>query len=218
MRAFSGNNCAKGCLIYLFAFVLIVVVSSMGLSGLSSRFGVTQVQGIKPALTVPQAEQGLAALQSQPPGVIPDGFGGGLPLTPVGLLPTVAPSQPGPQPTAAPQPTTAPPPPQPGQGGTISGGTSPSFYIVQPGDSLWAISQKFGVSVDALRAANNITGDIIYPGEIIYLPIPGQSAAPFRPTPGASSGTQPDSGAGDQGQSQDAVPGMPGTGITSRKP
>ncbi len=85
MRAFLGNNCAKGCLIYIFAFALLVVVSSMGLSGLSSRFGVAQIQGIKPDLSVPQAAQGLTILQSQPASVNQDALGGGLPPTTAGV-------------------------------------------------------------------------------------------------------------------------------------
>ncbi len=90
---------------------------------------------------------------------------------------------------------------------------------MQPGDTLWSIAQKFGVSIDALRAANNITGDIIYPGEVIYLPVPGQSALQSTTPPGnPSAGTQPDSSGDNQGQSQDTVPGMPDTGISSRKP
>src|SRR5512140_3299584 len=30
-------------------------------------------------------------------------------------------------------------------------------YIVQPGDSLWSISQRFGVSIDDLRLANSMS-------------------------------------------------------------
>jgi hypothetical protein len=213
MRAFFGNNCAKGCLIYIFAFALLVVVSSMGLSRLGSRFGVSQIQGIQPDLSVPQAAQGLTVLQSGPASLNQSPLDGGMPPTPVSVPPTLAPTQPGPQPTIA------PPPSQQGQGGTISGGSSQPFYIVQPGDTLWAIAQKFGVSIDAIRSANNITGDFIYPGEVIYLPVPGQSGVQSSAPPGnPPAGTQPNGGASNQGQSQDAVPGMPDTGITSRKP
>ena len=56
MRSIFGNNCAKGCFIYLFALALIVVVTSVGLSGLSARFGASAVQGNKPGLSVPPAE------------------------------------------------------------------------------------------------------------------------------------------------------------------
>ncbi len=221
MRALFGNNCAKGCFIYIFALGLIVMVTSMGLSGLSARFGAAQVEGNKPDLSVPQAGQDVTALQSQLASVVQDGFSGGLPPTPTSAPPpTLAPTQPGPQPTSAPLP------PAQGQGGTITGETSPPFYIVRPGDSLWSIAHKFGVDIDTLRAINNISGDIIYPGQIIYLPTPGPSASPPAPTARPTdppAGSQPDSGVTAQAQSAGQgqgvpMPSMPDTGITSRKP
>jgi len=48
----------------------------------------------------------------------------------------------------------------------------PSFfnYIVQPGDSLWLIAQKFGTTVDILKSLNNLTGDMILTGQILRVP------------------------------------------------
>jgi LysM repeat protein len=217
MRALFGNNCAKGCLIYLFALGLIVMVTSMSLSGLGARFGAAQVEGTKPDLSVPQAGQDVTALQSQLASVAQDGFTGGLPPTPTNAPPpTLAPTQPGSQPTSPPLP------PAQGQGGTITGETSPPFYIVQAGDSLWSIARMFGVDIDTLRSINNISGNIIYPGQIIYLPNSGQSASSAAPTARPTdppSGAQPDTGITEQAQSTNSsVPGMPDTGITSRKP
>lgn len=51
--------------------------------------------------------------------------------------------------------------------------TQPSFqtYIVQPGDTMWKISQRFGVSLDALLRANGMTeGSFIYVGQKINIP------------------------------------------------
>jgi len=227
MRSIFGNNCAKGCFIYLFALALIVVVTSVGLGGLSARFGASAVQGNKPGLSVPSAQE-VSAPQSNLPDVQAgggDGSGGGLPPTPVGggaPLPTIAPPPVQPQPQ--PQATTPPPPPAQGQGGTITGETTPPFYIVQPGDSVWLIANKFGVDMDELRALNNIEDNLIYPGQIIYLPSPNgsssQPSAPGAPSAGADAGQ----GTGTQqipdqveGRGTD-VPTMPNTGITSRKP
>jgi N-acetylmuramoyl-L-alanine amidase len=43
-------------------------------------------------------------------------------------------------------------------------------YIVQPGDTLWFISQRYGVTVEELRRANNIWTDWIYPGDVLTIP------------------------------------------------
>ena len=43
-------------------------------------------------------------------------------------------------------------------------------YTICSGDTLFGISQLFGVSVDALRAANEITGNLIYPGTVLCIP------------------------------------------------
>lgn len=48
--------------------------------------------------------------------------------------------------------------------------SSENYYLVQPGDSLWKISQHSGTSINTLRALNAITGDVIYPNQRILLP------------------------------------------------
>ena len=48
---------------------------------------------------------------------------------------------------------------------------SPTTYTIQPGDSLWVISNKFGVTVDAIVKLNNIANpDFIYAGEVLKIP------------------------------------------------
>jgi lipid-binding SYLF domain-containing protein len=45
-----------------------------------------------------------------------------------------------------------------------------SYYVVERGDTLWEISQKYGVSVDKLRGLNNLAADEpIYPGQKLRL-------------------------------------------------
>jgi LysM repeat protein len=215
MRAFLGNGCAKGCLIYIIALILIIAVSTVGLGSLGARFSVAQVQGDVPGLQITSSGQALSVPQGSMASVNADGGsgegGGGLPLPTSVPPPTIASPQIEPKPTIAP-PSALPPPAQ-GQGGTITGEVSPPFYIVQSGDSLWSIAHKLGIDIDALRATNGITGDIIYPGQVLYLPTGGASDA----LPSQSQSGQTGDNTVDQSQDP-GIPNMPDTGITSRKP
>ena len=49
-------------------------------------------------------------------------------------------------------------------------------YIVQKGDSLYSISQKFNTTVDALKQVNNLTSNIISVGQILRIPSVEESA------------------------------------------
>lgn len=51
--------------------------------------------------------------------------------------------------------------------------TGSSAYVIVPGDTLWAISRRYGTTVEALQAANGITGHLIFPGQILIIPAPG---------------------------------------------
>lgn len=42
-------------------------------------------------------------------------------------------------------------------------------YIVQPGDSLWNIAKRFHTTVDNIVATNNLTSDVIHPGDTLIL-------------------------------------------------
>ncbi len=46
-------------------------------------------------------------------------------------------------------------------------------YVIQAGDSLGVIATQFGVTVEALAAANDITNpDLIQPGDTLTIPTP----------------------------------------------
>ncbi|NNG67269.1 LysM peptidoglycan-binding domain-containing protein [Caldanaerobacter subterraneus] len=49
----------------------------------------------------------------------------------------------------------------------------PKYYTVQPGDTLWSIAQKFGISIDELIRANYLVNPgMIYPGQTLIIPCP----------------------------------------------
>jgi LysM repeat protein len=62
---------------------------------------------------------------------------------------------------------------------TDAGGES---YVVKSGDNLSKIAKKHGVSVKALKAANNMSTDHIKVGEKLKIPAKAEAAAPAAPT------------------------------------
>lgn len=58
-------------------------------------------------------------------------------------------------------------------------------YVVRPGDTLWAISQRYGTTVSALVQLNHIPNpDLIYPGQVLRLPEGTQQTFPYTIQPG----------------------------------
>ncbi|MEW6725666.1 MAG: LysM peptidoglycan-binding domain-containing protein [Bacillota bacterium] len=43
-------------------------------------------------------------------------------------------------------------------------------YTVKPGDSLYLIAKRYGLSPETIRKANNLPGTRIYPGQVLYIP------------------------------------------------
>ena len=44
-------------------------------------------------------------------------------------------------------------------------------YVVKAGDSLWRIAKNYGTTVEAIRKANNLTGDLIRVGQVLSIPV-----------------------------------------------
>jgi N-acetylmuramoyl-L-alanine amidase len=64
--------------------------------------------------------------------------------------------------------------------------TTGRIYVVQPGDTLWAISRANGLTVAQLAAANDMAaGDLLLIGRHLYIPAPGY--APTESNSGAAS-------------------------------
>lgn len=48
--------------------------------------------------------------------------------------------------------------------------SSPKYYVVRPGDSMWSIANRYGLDVEGLLRLNNLENpNIIYPGQILRL-------------------------------------------------
>lgn len=242
MKGVLGNSCAKGCLVYAVALVIIVAVTAFGLGGLRARFaGSNQgaqisAQGNGPSpssfgkaapQTIPQqpTEQviGQAAGQGagSSTGQAPANAYSPAPTQPPAL--PVPPSQPDvPQPAPTPQSAPQVFTPSESQGGVVSGEASAPFYVVQGGDTLWGISQRFGLDASALRVINNLPDATIYPGQTLILSQGGVSQQPPPDSPSVAT-AQDGSVANNTGSNGAApqpgttLPNMPDTGI-NRKP
>ena len=63
-----------------------------------------------------------------------------------------------------------------------TGGNSPGScsnpYFVRRGDSLAAIASRCGISIAALKAANNLSGNVLHVGQMIKIPSSGYSSKP----------------------------------------
>ena len=65
----------------------------------------------------------------------------------------------------------------------------PETYVVQPGDLLSTIAQAYGITVDELKAYNNLDSDMIVEGETLLIPPPTPTPGPT-PTPKPGEPTQ----------------------------
>ena len=54
---------------------------------------------------------------------------------------------------------------------TAPAGVAKEHYVA-PGDSLWKISKQYGVSIDAIKAANSMTTDTVILGKKMIIPAP----------------------------------------------
>lgn len=95
-------------------------------------------------------------------------------------------------------------------GGETSGPEERTFYTIKEGDTLYNISQRFGISVERLKYLNNLDGNIIDEGKVLRL----RASERSEPSP-----ARPDPTAGQQGDApgEDAQP-SPSTSRPSPRP
>lgn len=66
--------------------------------------------------------------------------------------------------------------------GTVTAPQSTGSYTVQSGDTLSAIAKKYGITTTQLKAANNLTSDLIRVGQVLTIPSAGTTAPTPSPT------------------------------------
>lgn len=59
-------------------------------------------------------------------------------------------------------------------------------YIVQRGDTLYLISLRAERSLAAIKAANDLKGDTLYPGQVLLIPLAREGATIYQAQPGDS--------------------------------
>ena len=75
-------------------------------------------------------------------------------------------------PTRTPTSTSTPlPPPTPPAPPPTNTPVRQFMYVVRPGDTLSGIAIRFGVTVDQIRWANGLSGDMIYAGQVLRIPL-----------------------------------------------
>ncbi|MDE6284236.1 MAG: LysM peptidoglycan-binding domain-containing protein [Bacilli bacterium] len=55
-------------------------------------------------------------------------------------------------------------------GGTYIAPSGSNYYTVKSGDTLWSIARKYNVSVDELKQANNLSGNLLNVGQNLIIP------------------------------------------------
>lgn len=65
------------------------------------------------------------------------------------------------------------------------------IYVVRPGDTLFSIARRYGVTVQAIVAANNINPSAIYAGQTLKIEAPASGPTPSPTTPLAPSSSTP---------------------------
>lgn len=66
------------------------------------------------------------------------------------------------------------------------------IYIVQPGDTLLVVATRYGIAVDDILRANNLSNpDYVFSGQRLVIPVQGAGGAPAGTAPAETTGGEP---------------------------
>lgn len=57
-------------------------------------------------------------------------------------------------------------------------GVKPNTYVVKNGDTLYKIANQYGVTIDNIKSANNLTSDLLNVGQILTIPVENATETP----------------------------------------
>ena len=63
-----------------------------------------------------------------------------------------------------------------------------AVVVVQPGDALGSIAQRYGIGVEALSEANGLAGNLIRPGDVLHVPLQESRGGLAQPAPAPPAG------------------------------
>ena len=63
-----------------------------------------------------------------------------------------------------------------------------AIVVVQPGDALGSIAQRYGIGVEALSEANGLAGNLIRPGDVLHVPLQESRGGLLEPAPAPPAG------------------------------
>ena len=63
-----------------------------------------------------------------------------------------------------------------------------AVVVVQPGDALGSIAQRYGIGVEALSEANGLGGNLIRPGDVLHVPLQEARGGLAEPAPAPPAG------------------------------
>ncbi len=189
LAAVTGNGCLRYLALYIVALVLLAGLAIANGLGLLQKLGL-------PAFAAPS----VARTNSAPlPASSSTGIGGGgttASTTSSASTASGGGSAKAPAAMIRSQPVAGP------QGSQITAMTASPFYIVQPQDTLDTVAAMFGLTRPQLRDFNSLKDEMLYTGQVLYLP---DSNNPPVPNTGRNAGGQ-DAAPSNAGSPNDSTP------------